>query len=150
MQELLAGSGIAVGVALVFGVLVANTSATGSAREVLHAVNGSAQLQLAARSTEGFSEQLADKAGTLPGVQDAAYLLRVNAVIVGPSGRQSIQLVGVTAGLIGFGGAATQDLGAGETVLTGGVGLALARRTAQSARSPAAAYCFSLPAKLGG
>ena len=50
MQELLAGSGIAVGVALVFGVLVANTSATGSAREVLNAVIGSAQLQLAARS----------------------------------------------------------------------------------------------------
>ena len=123
MQELLAGSGIAVGVALVFGVLVANTSATGSARDVLQAVNGSAQLQLAARSTEGFSEELAEKAGTLNGVQDAAYLLRVNAVIVGPNGRQSIQLVGVTAGLIGFGGAATQDLGAGETVLSGGIGL---------------------------
>jgi putative ABC transport system permease protein len=123
VQELLAGSGIAVGVALVFGVLVANTSATGSAREVLNAVNGSAQLQLAARSTEGFSEQLAEKASTLSGVQDSAYLLRVNAMIVGPSGRQSIQLVGVTAGLIGFGGAATQDLGAGEAVLTGGIGL---------------------------
>jgi putative ABC transport system permease protein len=123
MQELLAGSGIAVGVALVFGVLVANTSATGSAREVLHAVNGSAQLQLAARSTEGFGEQLAEKAATLNGVQDAAYLLRVNAVIVGPHGRQSIQLVGVTSGLIGFGGAATQDFGAGDAILTGGIGL---------------------------
>ena len=123
MQEFLAGSGIAVGVALVFGVLVANTSATGSAREVLHAVNGSAQLQLSARSTEGFSEQLADQAGTLRGVQDAAYLLRVNAVIIGARGRQSIQLVGVTAGLVGFGGEATQDLGAGNAVLTGGIGL---------------------------
>jgi putative ABC transport system permease protein len=123
MQELLAGSGIAVGVALVFGVLVANTSATGSAREVLRAVNGSAQLQLAARSTEGFSEQLAKKAATLPGVQDAAYLLRVNAVIIGPHGGQSIQLVGVTSGLIGFGGVATQDFGAGNAILTGGIGL---------------------------
>ncbi len=123
MQELLAGSGIAVGVALVFGVLVANTSATGSAREVLNAVIGSAQLQLAARSEEGFSEQLAERASRLNGVHDSAYLLRTNGVIVGPSGRQSIQLVGVTAGLLGFGGAATQDLGAGEAVLSGGIGL---------------------------
>jgi putative ABC transport system permease protein len=123
MQELLAGGGIAVGVALVFGVLVANTTATGSAREVLHAVNGSAQLQLAARSTEGFSKALAEKAVALDGVQDSAFLLRVNATIVGPRGRRSIQLVGVTAGLVGFGGAATQNLGAGEAVLTGGIGL---------------------------
>lgn len=123
MQELLAGSGIAVGVALVFGVLVANTTATGSAREVLHAVNGSAQLQLAARSAEGFSKALADKAARLDGVQDSAFLLRVNATIAGPRGRRSIQLVGVTAGLIGFGGAATQNLGAGEAVLTGGIAL---------------------------
>jgi putative ABC transport system permease protein len=123
MQELLAGSGIAVGVALVFGVLVANTSATGSAREVLNAVIGSAQLQLAARSEEGFSEQLAERASRLSGVRDSAYLLRTNGVIVGPSGRRSIQLVGLTAGLLGFGGAATQDLGAGEAVLSGGIGL---------------------------
>jgi putative ABC transport system permease protein len=123
MQELLAGSGIAVGVALVFGVLVANTSATGSAREVLNAVIGSAQLQLAARSEEGFSEQLAERASSLNGVHDSAYLLRTNGVIVGPGGRRSIQLVGVTAGLVGFGGAATQDLGAGEAVLSGGIGL---------------------------
>lgn len=123
MQELLAGSGIAVGVALVFGVLVANTSATGSAREVLDAVIGSAQTQLAARSEEGFSEQLAERASRLSGVHDSAYLLRTNGVIVGPSGRRSIQLVGVTAGLLGFGGSATQDLGAGEAVLSGGIGL---------------------------
>jgi putative ABC transport system permease protein len=123
VQELLAAGGIAVGVALVFGVLVANTAATGSARAVIDAVNGSARLQLAARSTGGFSEQLAHEASRLPGVHDSAYLLRVNAVLVGPHGRASIQLVGVTAGLLGFGGAATQDLGAGESVLEGGLGL---------------------------
>lgn len=123
MQEFLAGSGIAVGVALVFGVLVANTSATGSAREVLDAVIGSAQTQLAARSEEGFSEQLAEQASRLSGVHDSAYVLRTNGVIVGPGGRRSIQLVGVTAGLVAFGGAATQNLGAGEAVLSGGIGL---------------------------
>lgn len=49
-QELLAGSGIAVGVALVFGVLFANTSLTGSAGRLIHQVVGSARLELAARS----------------------------------------------------------------------------------------------------
>ncbi len=123
IQELLAGSGIAVGVALVFGVLIANTSITASAGEAVHSVIGSAQLQIAARSTDGFSEHLANQASTLNGVKDSAYLLRVNATVVGPSGRQSIQLVGVTAGIVGFGGSATQDLGAGESLLTGGIGL---------------------------
>lgn len=123
MQELLAGSGIAVGVALVFGVLVANTSLTGSATQAITAVNGSAQLQLAARSSGGFSEKLANEAGALPDVERAAYLLRTNAVIVGPHGGQSIQLVGVTPGLVSLDGTATADLGAGEALLTGGVGL---------------------------
>ncbi len=123
MQELLAGSGIAVGVALVFGVLVANTSLTGSAKQAITAVNGSAQLQLAARSTDGFSEKLANEASALPGVEKAAYLLRQNAVLVGRHGRQSIQLVGVTPSLVTLGGSATADLGAGEGLLTGGIGL---------------------------
>jgi putative ABC transport system permease protein len=123
MQELLAGSGIAVGVALVFGVLVANTSLTGSAKQAITAVNGSAQLQLAARSSDGFGEKLADEASRLPGVEKSAYLLRQNAVIVGPHGRQSIQLVGATPSLVTLGGSATADLGAGEALLTGGIGL---------------------------
>lgn len=123
MQEVLAGSGIAVGVALVFGVLVANTSLTGSATQAITAVNGSAQLQLAARSPDGFSEKLATEASALPGVEKSAYLLRSDAVIVGPYGRQSIQLVGVTPGLVTLGGSATTDLGAGEALLTGGLGL---------------------------
>jgi putative ABC transport system permease protein len=123
MQELLAGSGIAVGVALVFGVLVANTSLTGSAKQAIGAVNGSAQLQLVARSGNGFGESLGNAVSNLPGVQNAAYLLRTNAVVVGPHGRQSVQLVGVTPSLVTLGGSATTDLGAGEAILTGGVGL---------------------------
>ena len=55
-QELLAGGGIAVGVALVFGVLVANTSLIGSAGTLLHGLIGSARLQLVARSSDGFDE----------------------------------------------------------------------------------------------
>jgi putative ABC transport system permease protein len=121
--ELLAGSGIAVGVALVFGVLVANSSIVGSAREIIHAVDGSASVELSARSPEGFSERLAQRAASLPGVQDSALLLRESAVLRGPAGRQSVQLVGVSAGVIGLGGSATRDLGAGALLLSGGVGL---------------------------
>ncbi len=122
-QELLAGTGIAIGVALFFGVLVANTSLIGSASQLIHAVTGSARLQLAARSSEGFDEGLARRAGGLAGVKVAAPLLRENAAIIGPKGRDSIQLVGVTAGQIALGGVATRDLGAGALLLAGGLGL---------------------------
>lgn len=135
--ELLAGVGVAIGVALVFGVLVANTSITGTTAALIRSVNGSATLQLAARSSEGFSERLAYQAGELPGVKNAADVLRENATIVGPRGRQSIQLVGVTAGIVALGGSATQNLGAGAQLLQGGIGLPsrLAARIGARARS---------------
>ncbi len=123
VAELLAGAGIAIGVALVFGVLVANMSLTGSTASLIRAVDGRARLQLEARSQEGFSEQLARKAGALPGVQNAAYLLREPAVIVGPHARRTIQFVGVTGGIVALRGAATRNLGAGALLLIGGVGL---------------------------
>jgi putative ABC transport system permease protein len=122
-SELLAGAGIAVGVALVFGVLVANTSIVGSVRETLHDVDGSASLELAARSSQGFSEALAQRASSLPGVRDSAYLLRQNAILRGPGGERAVQFVGVTAGLVGLEGPAVQNLGAGALLLQGGVGL---------------------------
>jgi putative ABC transport system permease protein len=123
VAELLAGAGIAIGVALVFGVLVANSSITATTAALIRAVNGSATLQLAARSSQGFSEHLADQAGELPGVKNAADVLRENATIVGSSGRQSIQLVGVTASIVALGGSATQNLGAGAELLKDGIGL---------------------------
>lgn len=123
VRELLAGGGVAVGVALVFGVLVANGSALSSASEVVHAVDGSASLELAARSPHGFSQRLAERVAGLSGVGDAALLLRENAVIRGPSGSKSVQLVGVTARLIGLRSSITRDLGSGALLLSGGIGL---------------------------
>ena len=58
IQELLSGSGIAVGVALVLGVLVANTSLTSSAGELVHQFAGSARLQLSASSLPPGHEDL--------------------------------------------------------------------------------------------
>jgi putative ABC transport system permease protein len=123
VQELLAVAGIAVGVALLFGVLVANASITGSAGQLIHQLVGSARLQLAARSEAGFSEQLAVRAAELPGVKRTASLLRQDATITGPSGSEPIQLVGVTPGLLSLGAAATRNLGAGVLLASGGLGL---------------------------
>ena len=122
-QELLAGMGIAIGVALLFGVLVANASLIGSAGQLIHAVNGSANFQVASRSSEGFSEVLVKRVARLPGVRVAAPLLRENATVIGPTGRDSIQLVGITPNLVSLEGAVTQDVSAGALVLSRGVGL---------------------------
>jgi putative ABC transport system permease protein len=123
IQELLAGTGIAIGVALMLGVLLASTSITGSASQTLHSIIGSARLQLTARSPTGFDESLAKRVGQLPDVQVAAPLLRENAMIVGPKGHQSIQLVGITLSQVALRGTATQNLAAGPELLAGGLGL---------------------------
>jgi putative ABC transport system permease protein len=122
-QELLAAAGIVIGVALVFGVLLANTSITGSAGRLVHQLVGSARLQLAARSAEGFDQQIAEEAGRLPGVQIATPILRENATIVGPTGREPVQLIGVTPRLVSLGSAATENLGSGALLIAGGIGV---------------------------
>jgi putative ABC transport system permease protein len=121
VQELLAGSGIAVGVALVLGVLVANTSLTGSASELVHQVVGNARLQVAARSPQGFEQRLAAGASALPGVRVAAPVLRENVAVVGPRGRVGVQLLGVTPGAAQLGGLGTRDFGPGGFRFAGGL-----------------------------
>ncbi len=123
IQELFAGLGIATGVALLFGVLVANTSIISSAGDLVHAVTGSARIQLVSRSSNGFDERLATRVGELPGVRVASPILKEDAVVVGPKGRQVIQVLGVTASLVALDTTATKNLGAGTSLLTGGVGL---------------------------
>jgi putative ABC transport system permease protein len=123
VQELLAGVGIATGVALFFGVLVANTSVTSSESQLIHAVVGSASLQLSARSSEGFDQSLVGRVRALPGVEVAAPVLRLDASIRGPRGRQSVQLIGVTPALAGLGAPATKGAGVAELLLSGGIGL---------------------------
>ncbi|HTB49638.1 MAG TPA: FtsX-like permease family protein [Solirubrobacteraceae bacterium] len=125
VQELLAGSGIAVGVALVLGVLLANASLLGSTEQTVHGVIGAARLELAARSNNGFDEQLANRVRLLPGVQAAASVLQESATVIGPKGRVSVRLVGVTPALVTLGGAITRDVGAGPALIGGGVGLPL-------------------------
>lgn len=121
--ELLAGSGVAIGVALVFGVLLANASLTSSAGRLIHGLTGSARYELTARSSQGFGEALVAKVGELEGVQVAAPVLRQNVTLTGPRGEQAVQLIGVTSSIEALGGVATQELGAGAVLLKGGLGL---------------------------
>jgi putative ABC transport system permease protein len=121
IQELLAGAGIAVGVALVFGVLLANSSLTSSGDELVHGLVGSARLALVARSPAGFPERLTDEVRQLPDVQITAPVLRENMTISGPHGREAIQLIGVSPSLALLGGIAQQQLGSGALLLSGGL-----------------------------
>lgn len=122
-QELLAGAGIAVGVALVFGVLLANAGLTSSTERLVHALAGSARLTLLARSPAGFDERLTNRVRALPGVQAVTSVLRENMTIAGPRGRQSIQLMGVSPSLASLGGISQQELGNSALLLSGGLGL---------------------------
>jgi hypothetical protein len=89
VQELLAGLGVAIAVALVFAAMVANGSVAGSASEVVHQVVGPANLQLHARGSVGLDQRLLARVEHLRGVQQAAPLLEQTATIVGPSGRRA-------------------------------------------------------------
>ncbi len=134
MQELLAGVGVAVAVALVFAVIVANSSITSSAGNVVHAVIGPADLQLHARGPDGFDERLLARVEALPGVEQAAPLLEQTATVVAPNGTHAtLNIAGTNIGLALMDGLAhTLPLGA---LSPGGVGLSQA--SASALRLPA-------------
>ncbi len=93
-QELLALAGISVGVALVFAALVANTSLTGSVRQLTSGIVGQTRLQIAARGPDGFDQKLLPTVQRLPGVKNAAPILEAQANLIGPHGARSVLLVG--------------------------------------------------------
>lgn len=105
VQELLALAGIAVGVALVFAALVANTSLTGSVRQLTSGIVGQTRYQLAARSPEGFDQSLLAEVQRLEGVKAAAPVLEVQANVIGPTGSRSVLFVGGDPRFARLGGA---------------------------------------------
>ena len=116
-QELLAGAGIAVGVALLFAVQVANTSVTGSVEQLLHAITGTAQMELAARDDQGLDAHLLDAVRATPGVVTAAPTIEHRGVIAGPHGSEAIELIGVDPSLAALNGPATREFGAGRLTI---------------------------------
>ncbi|HEY4894591.1 MAG TPA: ABC transporter permease, partial [Solirubrobacteraceae bacterium] len=86
LQELLAGLGIAVGVALVFAVQVATSSIADGSSQIVHGILGRADLQLRARSEAGVDEALAIRVRSLAGVRRVARGIELTATATGPSG----------------------------------------------------------------
>ena len=115
VQELLAGAGVAVSVALVFATIVASASIAGSASEVVHTVIGPAQLQLLARGPKGMPESLLIRVQRIPGVAQAAPLLEQTATVVSPAGVAGAD--GGSTGLSAVRHTVTVDLAGADTSL---------------------------------
>jgi putative ABC transport system permease protein len=122
VQELLAGAGVAIAVALVFAVTVANSSVANSAKEVVRAVVGPANFQIYARGPNGLDEHLLTSVEHLPGVKQSAPLLEQTATLIGPTGRRApVEVAGTNVSLALLDGLAeTLPLGA---LSPGGIGL---------------------------
>jgi putative ABC transport system permease protein len=105
-QELLAGVGVAIAVALVSAAMIANGSIEGSAAQVVRTVVGPANLELRARDADGLDERLLARVERIPGVEHAAALLEQTATIFGPAGHVTVNLAGADAGLVRLDGLA--------------------------------------------
>jgi len=122
IQELLAGVGIAVGVALAFAVQAADSSIVASSRQIVRSVTGAASLQLEARDQRGFDEGVLASVRRLPGVVRAAPTLEEHASMVGAGGAATtVNLIGVDPSLLSLGGALTSDFGVGELLIAHGI-----------------------------
>jgi putative ABC transport system permease protein len=122
MQELLAAAGIATGVALVFSVQVANTSITGSARQIVEGITGEATLQLSARDTTGFDGPATLRAvRAVDGVHAAAALLEQRVTIAHGGERVTVDLIGLDRDLPDLGGIAARNFQLGGLVFQRGV-----------------------------
>src|SRR5271168_4130816 len=95
VQELLAILGIAIGVALLFSSQVASTSLTRSFSQLVGQIVGNRyELQLQARGPDGFNQHYLSEVSALPGVRLTLPLLEAQAVLIGPRGSQSVDLIG--------------------------------------------------------
>jgi putative ABC transport system permease protein len=121
IQEVLAGIGITVGVALVFAVQVATSSVADSSSQIVHGILGPADLQVSGGGEAGLDEALAVRVSSLPGVRRVVRGIEATVTASGPSGRRvTLQLA--TADLAPGSGAGVADdplahLAPGEVVL---------------------------------
>ena len=101
VQELLAGAGVAIAVALVFATMIAGASISGSTAQAVHTVIGPASLQLRARGPQGIDERLAGQVQRLPGVRAAVPLLEETAFLRSARGQTAtVDLAGAGLNLV--------------------------------------------------
>ncbi|MHB1859459.1 MAG: ABC transporter permease [Solirubrobacteraceae bacterium] len=124
-QELLAGVGVAIAVALVLTAILSESSIGSSAARVVRTVVGPASLQLRARGGEGFSEAVVEQVERQRGVKLAAPLLEETASLQAANGRSArIELAGADLRLAVLDGLAeTLPIGA---LSSRGVGISVA------------------------
>jgi putative ABC transport system permease protein len=111
LQELLAATGIAAGVALLFAVQVANSSISGSVEQLVHGITGQFSLQVSSHDSRGFTEALTAEVAKIDGVKLAAPVLEQRVGIAGPRGHANVQLGGVTNAVSDGGGPLVRDFG---------------------------------------
>jgi putative ABC transport system permease protein len=104
LQETIALLGIAIGVALVFAVQVANTSVTGSVEQLMRDLRGSADLQVVARGAQGFDARLTSEIDAIPGVRRTAPLVEVRVNLRGPTATRTASMIGGDRRLLEIGG----------------------------------------------
>ncbi len=127
VEELLAGIGVAIAVALVFATIVAAGSVSGSSAQAVRTVIGPATLQLHARSSEGISGTLLRAVQRLPGVQAAGPLLEAPATLRARSGHAAtVDLAGAGTSLVFLDGLARTI----PTTTLSAHGIGLSSRTA--------------------
>lgn len=129
VQELLAGLGVAIAVALVFATSLAAGSVSGSSTQAVRTVIGPATLQLHARSDAGISGALLRATQRLPGVRAAGPLLEAPATLRAPDGRKAtVDLAGAGTSLVFLDGLAHTI----PTTTLSAHGIGLSSRTAQA------------------
>ncbi|ADB50387.1 ABC transporter permease [Conexibacter woesei] len=150
-QELLAGVGIAAGVALLFAVQVANTSITGSVDKLLSGIVGSADMHVTSVASDGLNTRAVTAVRATPGVDVAAPVLERRAILVGPSESQPFELFGVEPSLATLGGTLTRNFGeSGLSLPERGIVLPseLARATGLQAGSTATVAIGGRPVRV--
>jgi putative ABC transport system permease protein len=121
---------VAVGVALIMGVLTLGANTTRAGDELIRGLVGRARFALVARSAAGFGERTAEAAGSLRGVKVAVYLMRADVSVAGRHGDATVQLLGVSSNASELGGSRVGRWSEEVGLQEGGLGLpaALAHR----------------------
>jgi len=120
IQELLAGIGIAIGVALVFAVQIANSSITADSSAIVSGIAGDASLQLRARASDGFDQRLLGRVQALPGVAQAVPVLEQNASLLGRDGRRvPVDLASAAPSILALDGSITRSIALHNQTLPG-------------------------------
>jgi putative ABC transport system permease protein len=104
VQECLAVVGIAAGVALLFASQVSSSSLQSSVAALSRGVVGKATLEVLARDPHGFPQSMLARVRHISGVRVAAPVLEAGANAIGPSGSESVELVGADSSLSELGG----------------------------------------------